>query len=1047
MMSKISDILFSTRAAGIYFLLFAFAIGGATFIENDFGTAAAQKWIYQAKWFELLLLLFGITILVNMFRFRLFRREKWPVLLFHLAILVILLGATITRYIGYEGTVHIREGEASNSLLTSETWITAVITDGKARDYHFQRVLFSGLGKNKFHQSYPFPEEGEHQKTIELELLEFIPQATEEAVEDPGGAPLLTLVSTDAGNRRQDRHLHTGEGMLIGGSLPLMFADSAAEEVVQIRPVGDSVFIRSPYPIHTMRMADQHLDSLAANVWHPLPFRTLMTIGNGNLVAKSYLPKGKIKITSKGPKIVESEPNAVRLKVSDGTNSKEAVLWDYQSGPGEVEKVLLDGTQVELAYGKQYINMPFSIFLKDFQLERYPGSNSPKSYASEVKLSDPERGVEMDYRIYMNHVLDYRGYRFFQASYDPDEGGTILSANHDKWGTRISYLGYFLLALGMLVSLFSKRSRFQKISRKVSELREKREAAAKLTALLLLLALPASMTQAQAGFTPLQADSIVRIPLSHVERFERIQVQDFRGRMKPMSSLMSEVVRKVSRKTNMYGLNAGQIFLGMTVYPEQWERIPIIKVSHPGLRQILEMGDRKHATYLDFFNDDFQYKLTDRVEMANQHKPAHRSKLDNEVLKVDERLNIVNMVFTGQLLRLFPSLDSTDTHWLTPFMAAQGDERSNFFIENFMQAYIQTTREAVETGDWSQVDELLTALEKYQEKLGSSLLIPQQKVELEVMYNKIDIFNRLGKWYALLGLMLLIIFFQDIFKPGKSWLESARKALTGIFVLFFLAHTAGLIARWYISGHAPWSNGYESMIYIAWTTTLAGLLFARRQTGALAATSILAAIILWVAHLSWMDPEVTPLVPVLRSYWLTIHVSVITASYGFLVLGGLMGFLNLILMIIRSEKNAGQTDYAIKELSYLNEMSLTIGLVMLSIGTFLGGIWANESWGRYWGWDPKETWALVSVLVFGFILHMRFIPGLRGIYAFNLASVLGFFSIIMTYFGVNYYLSGLHSYAAGDPLPIPSFVYYTVATIAAVAIAAYFRSRSHPKTA
>ncbi len=1041
-MSKISNILFSTRAAGIYFLLFAIAIGTATFIENDFGTPAAQKWIYQAKWFELLLLLFGITILVNMFRFRLFRKEKWPVLLFHLAILVILLGATITRYIGYEGTVHIREGEASNALLTSQTWITATITDGKARDYHFRRVLFSGLGKNRLHERYPFPKEGEAKKTIDIELLEFIPRATEEVVEDSEGAPLLTLVSTNADNQRQDRHLRLGEGLLIGGSLPLMFADTAAEQVVQVRPEGDSVFIRSPYTIHTMRMADQKLDSLAANAWHPLPFRTLMTIGNGNLVAKSYLPKGNLKIVSKGPKIVETEPNAVRLKVSDGNHSKEVVLWDYQNGPGEVEKVLLDDTQVELAYGKQYINMPFSIYLKDFQLERYPGSNSPKSYASEVKLSDPEKGVEMDYRIYMNHVLDYGGYRFFQASYDPDEGGTILSANHDKWGTRISYFGYFLLALGMLVSLFSKNTRFRKLSRRVSELREKREAAAKIAALLFFLALP-GMAQSQAGFTPLQSDSIARIPLSHVEQFERIQVQDFRGRMKPMSSLMSEVVRKVSRKTKMYGLNAGQIFLGMTVYPEQWERVPIIKVSHPGLRQILELGDRKYATYLDFFSEDFQYKLTDRVEMANQRKPAHRSKLDNEVLKVDERLNIVNMVFTGQLLRLFPSLDSTDTHWLTPFMAAQGDERSNYFIENFMKAYIQTTREAMQTGDWSQVEELLTALEKYQEKLGRKLLIPEQKVKMEVLYNKLDIFNRLGKWYGLLGLMLLIVFFWDIFKPGKSWLENARKVLSGIFVLFFITHTLGLAARWYISGHAPWSNGYESMIYIAWATTLAGLLFARRQTGALAATSILASLILMVAHLSWMDPEVTPLVPVLRSYWLTIHVSMITASYGFLVLGGLMGFLNLILMIVRSRENAEQSDYAIKELTYLNEMSMTIGLVLLSIGTFLGGVWANESWGRYWGWDPKETWALVTILVYGFILHMRFIPGLRGTYAFNLASVLGFFSVIMTYFGVNYYLSGLHSYAAGDPLPIPSFVYYTVASIAAVALAAWWRSKRY----
>ena len=112
---------------------------------------------------------------------------------------------------------------------------------------------------------------------------------------------------------------------------------------------------------------------------------------------------------------------------------------------------------------------------------------------------------------------------------------------------------------------------------------------------------------------------------------------------------------------------------------------------------------------------------------------------------------------------------------------------------------------------------------------------------------------------------------------------------------------------------------------------------------------------------------------------------------------------------------------------------------MLTIGTFLGGVWANESWGRYWGWDPKETWALVSVLVYVFILHMRLIPALAGFYIFNLASLIGIWSIIMTYFGVNYYLSGLHSYAAGDPMPIPSFVYYLIGLTIVTAILAKFK--------
>ena len=249
------------------------------------------------------------------------------------------------------------------------------------------------------------------------------------------------------------------------------------------------------------------------------------------------------------------------------------------------------------------------------------------------------------------------------------------------------------------------------------------------------------------------------------------------------------------------------------------------------------------------------------------------------------------------------------------------------------------------------------------------------------------------------------------------------------------------MGRWFISDHAPWSNAYESVIYIAWATILAGFTFARKSLMTVAATAILSSLLLMVAALNWLDPEITNLVPVLDSYWLLIHVAIITASYGFLALGALLGFLNLILMIIQNKTNKLRIGDSLKELTYINEMSITTGLFMLSIGTFLGGVWANESWGRYWGWDPKETWALASMLIYIFVLHMRFIPKLKGMFAFNFASIVAYGSIIMTYFGVNFYLSGLHSYAKGDPMPIPSFVYYSIAIIAIVSVLAQWRQK------
>ena len=245
-------------------------------------------------------------------------------------------------------------------------------------------------------------------------------------------------------------------------------------------------------------------------------------------------------------------------------------------------------------------------------------------------------------------------------------------------------------------------------------------------------------------------------------------------------------------------------------------------------------------------------------------------------------------------------------------------------------------------------------------------------------------------------------------------------------IALFIIHTVGLIARAYVSGHAPWSDAYESMIYVAWATVGIGLAFGRKSDLTIAATSFVSSMILMIAHWNWMDPEIANLVPVLDSYWLMIHVSVIVGSYGPFTLSMILGIVSLILIMITNQKNKKKIDLNLQELTIINELSLTVGLIMLTIGNFLGGQWANESWGRYWGWDPKETWALISIMIYAFVLHMRLIPGLKGKWIFNLMSIVAFASIMMTYFGVNFYLTGLHSYASGDKVITPDFVYYSM---------------------
>jgi len=241
------------------------------------------------------------------------------------------------------------------------------------------------------------------------------------------------------------------------------------------------------------------------------------------------------------------------------------------------------------------------------------------------------------------------------------------------------------------------------------------------------------------------------------------------------------------------------------------------------------------------------------------------------------------------------------------------------------------------------------------------------------------------------------------------------------------------------------SNGYESMIFVSWVIILGGFLFIRRSKLTLAATAILASLTLMVAHLSFMDPEITNLVPVLQSYWLTLHVSVITSSYGFLGLGAILGLIIMILYLVVSPSRHDRIIDIIRDLTVINYKSLTIGLYLLTIGTFLGAIWANESWGRYWGWDPKETWSLITIIVYSFVIHSRNIPGFKSLFAFNVLSLFAVSSVLMTYFGVNYYLSGLHSYAGGEPVPIPAFVYIAVAVVVALSVFAY-RNRAKKLT-
>jgi cytochrome c-type biogenesis protein CcsB len=673
-------------------------------------------------------------------------------------------------------------------------------------------------------------------------------------------------------------------------------------------------------------------------------------------------------------------------------------------------------------------------------MERYPGTGNASSYASEVTLVDPENNVNRDQRIYMNHILDYNGYRFFQSSYDQDEFGSYLSVNHDAWGTWISYIGYILLTLGMIFTLFSKKSRFRQIGESIKRMRQGQKI---LTSVLIGVFLSVSTPGICA---PPPVASLKVASTEHAKLFGALMIQDYKGRLKPMDTYTNEVLRKLSRKETLHGMNAEQIVLGMAAYPRDWYDVPLIKTGkHEEIKKILQV-EGPLASYSDFFNEKGKYKFNDQIRKAYNTPKRDLGVFEKELMKLDERVNICSMIFSGAFMRTFPVPGDKSYQWLSPedVNHQHNVNAGGSFIEKFYPAYIPTLQNAIATNDWSLANQLIAELDQYQHEYGGEILPGKTRLGAELLLNKLNVFNNLIMVYGLLGLVFLAMLFTSVFKPRLN-LNIPFKIALGALAAGFLFHTIGLGLRWYISGRAPWSNGYESMIYIGWTTLLAGLVFSRKSLGGLTAASVLACTILGVAGMSWLDPEITPLVPVLKSYWLTIHVSLEAGSYGFLMLGAIIGVLNLIFMTVATPKNSENIYRIIKEMTLISEMTLIGGLFMVSIGTYLGGVWANESWGRYWGWDAKETWALVTILAYSFILHMRFIPGLRGHYAFNVASLFGWASVLMTYFGVNYYLSGLHSYAAGDPVPVPTFVYYAVAILTALSLAAYLKHRQYLK--
>ena len=644
-------------------------------------------------------------------------------------------------------------------------------------------------------------------------------------------------------------------------------------------------------------------------------------------------------------------------------------------------------------------SLPFSVTLDDFRLQRYPGSHSPMSYESDLVIKKGDE-VPVQATVRMNKVIDIDGYRLFQSSFDPDEQGTILSVSYDRPGMQLTYIGYFLLFAGFVLTLFSKKSRFGRLRRELGEMKKNMP-----YCVLFLLAL-----SGVAGGQTVHAQQPC-VSSQHAGKFGSLVVLNPNGRLEPVNSYTSAILRKLYGADKLNGINSDQFFLNLLSFPDEWGAYPFIKVDNKELLQRFGRSG-KYIAWEDVFDSEGNYILTDEVNDIYAKPASERKRMDSDLLKLDESVNIVYRIMQHQLLPLFPDENDAQGKWYSA-----GDElnvfqgKDSLFVSKIMDWYIYELGNGVRSGNWEEADKIVGMMNIFQQAKSKTPAIDNQRVKAELLYNQLNLFFWCRLAYLILGGILLFIACGEIIADFK-WGKKVCGILIALLVIAFLAHTSGVLLRWYISGRAPWANAYESMICTSWMLVGGGLLFARRFRILPALAGLLGGIMLFVAGLNHLNPEITPLVPVLQSYWLMSHVAIIMIGYVFFALCALTGLFNLILMSLLSATNRVKLQFRIREFTLLNEMAMILGLFFMTAGTFLGAIWANVSWGRYWGWDPKETWALISIVVYALVLHIRFIPLLKGktTWCFNLLSVVAILSVIMTWFGVNYYLSGLHSY-------------------------------------
>lgn len=631
------------------------------------------------------------------------------------------------------------------------------------------------------------------------------------------------------------------------------------------------------------------------------------------------------------------------------------------------------------------IALPFELTLDTFYIQYYPGTKAPADYITHFYLSD-KNGKKIQAKVSMNSIFIHRGYRFYQTSYEPDGKTSILSINRDVAGIFLTYLGYVLFVLSMSWYLIAACKPYRTLLK---------HPLLKISCILLFILIPAKSASAAL----IRPDSL-SIDAVHAAKFGQICLL-YEDRITSISAFAHDFTLKLTGRTTIGQLNADQVLMGFLFLPEKWQQVALFNINDPELKRELNSVNKKASVH-DFFDANGQYKL--QKYWTERTKPGAKSARLKEIEKLNEKIQLINMLHSGQLLQLFPIAVQGQIHWLHPMqhLPTKLSLSDSIFVRTSLYDYYK----ALMGNNKPVAEALIRGIEAFQKRHAGWVIPSREKRDLELFYLKAGFASVLFKINLCLGLLALIALFT--FKVRMQ--HKTRITLYILLLISFLSVSFTIGLRAYIAGRLPMSNGFETMLMVSWFALIPALWYSKRIPLLIPFGFLLSGFALLVAHMGMSNPKITPLMPVLSSPLLSMHVSLIMLAYTMLGLVALNSLTSLVQVLVWKGKEGSGLDTLLERNKVVNLIFLYPSILFLGTGIFIGAVWANLSWGRYWAWDPKEVWALITFLVYGLALHPK-IPFISHRLWFHVFGLLAFSTVLMTYFGVNYILGGMHSYA------------------------------------